>query len=313
MEIGKHSPSVTSSSFVRIEEQLGMRKERYFRDSNHPTLSVQPQFLSFHRLIMKEDYEYPEHRHSRYELILVDKGPYRCTLNGRELKIEKGQALMVQPDDIHQDHLRKGQRHYVVHFSLHHAAHSEPWIQQLFPTPSAPDHRIAPGPFLQEIGFLETIGEEALESEWLAGNIQDALLNVIFWRVIRQFPQSSLCKSFVDQLLNASLADQFFNEIERNVYQHVSVADIAKNMNQSIRTLSHKITRLTGHSPLHWIRQSKVSAGKGLLRHQHLSVKETAYRLGFKNPFHFSQTFKSLTGKSPSIWLNEKNSTASPL
>jgi len=307
MKSSKQEDEIYSNPFVQTEEKLGMRKERFFRYSNDPTLSIQLRFLGFHRLIMKDHYEYPAHRHTSFELILVTNGPYKCSLNGKELQVGAGQVLLIQPGDIHQDHLHSGQMHYVVHFSLHWAGQTEPWIQQIFSTPADPVHRIAPGPFGQEIDFLETIGTEASESEWLAGNIQDALLNVIFWRVVRQFPISSLQKQFVDQLLNASFVDRFFSEIERCIYQHASVNEIARNMNLSTRTLAHKVAQVTGYPPVHWLRHAKVEAGKNLMLQQHLNVKEAAYRLGFKNPFHFSQTFKALTGTSPSDWAKERS------
>jgi len=37
-----------------------------------------------------------------------------------------------------------------------------------------------------------------------------------------------------------------------------------------------------------------------LLKSGQWSVKATAYELGFANPFHFSQVFKKLRGRSPS-------------
>jgi hypothetical protein len=91
-----------------------------------PGVRVRPIFDAYHALRLEGDYEYPRHQHMNYEVILVDRGPYRCELNGEELTLLAGQVLVVKPGDWHQDHLRDGQRHHVLHFRLGAAAPGEP-------------------------------------------------------------------------------------------------------------------------------------------------------------------------------------------
>lgn len=44
----------------------------------------------------------------------------------------------------------------------------------------------------------------------------------------------------------------------------------------------------------------KINLSKELLQKPDLTVKEVAYQLDFRDPFHFSKLFKSKTGVSPS-------------
>ena len=45
-----------------------------------------------------------------------------------------------------------------------------------------------------------------------------------------------------------------------------------------------------------------ISEAKRLLRYENLSVKETAYKLGYKDPFYFSNFFKKHAEISPKAY-----------
>ena len=55
-----------------------------------------------------KDWEYPLHRHSHHEIIFPQEGTYRCSVNGQELSVRPGAALLVQAGEQHQDHLPAG-------------------------------------------------------------------------------------------------------------------------------------------------------------------------------------------------------------
>jgi hypothetical protein len=67
-----------------------VHKDR-FRRPQHAEAGVRlrPVFDDFHLLRMEGRYEYPRHQHTNYEVILVERGPYRCELNGTELALRR--------------------------------------------------------------------------------------------------------------------------------------------------------------------------------------------------------------------------------
>ena len=277
-------------------------KERFLRSSHRETSTwIVPRFLDFHRLRVFEDSLYPRHVHRDYELILVVNGPYRCTLNGEAVRIEAGQVLLIQTGDEHQDHFCKSQMHYVVHFQLEGA-----WVGKspltIFAGSSRGMDRIPEGEFGDDIGLLEAIAAESTQNKWLADRIQDALLNMLFWKVIRALPRQGLDRGFRASVERQRFLEAFHDYIAEQIAQPLKVADVATGMNLPVRTLHQKVYRLTGESPAYWICRRKIDAAKTALLETRKSVKEIAYELGYSNPFHFSQVFKKATGVSPKMW-----------
>ena len=87
---------------------MNYTKERVYRfNRSFEIPGCKPYFLDFHLLKVEQDYEYPGHKHLNYEVIVVLKEHYYCCLNSTELRVSPGQLLIIQPGDIHQDHLKK--------------------------------------------------------------------------------------------------------------------------------------------------------------------------------------------------------------
>ena len=67
--------------------------------------------------------------------------------------------------------------------------------------------------------------------------------------------------------------------------------------------LYKKLKKLTGLTPAKYIRTIRLQKAKMLLE-QGISVKETAYQVGFQKTAYFSTLFKQEFGKSPSTHSN---------
>lgn len=68
--------------------------------------------------------------------------------------------------------------------------------------------------------------------------------------------------------------------------------------------LSSKVKKSTGKTIMELYYQEKINKAKSLLQ-SGISVKDTAFSLGFSNPYHFSRKFKQITGYSPSRELEK--------
>ncbi|MDR0682968.1 MAG: substrate-binding domain-containing protein [Dysgonamonadaceae bacterium] len=63
--------------------------------------------------------------------------------------------------------------------------------------------------------------------------------------------------------------------------------------------LHRKIKELTGVSPVDFLRDYRLKKAAVLIKQQHLSISEVAYRTGFSSPAYFSKCFKVLYGMTP--------------
>lgn len=78
-----------------------------------------------------------------------------------------------------------------------------------------------------------------------------------------------------------------------------NTTEFAASLGVGVRTLTEKFNRLTGMPPARWIRRRRLGHARALIE-RGMPVGETAARLGFANPFHFSRAFKCEFGVPPS-------------
>lgn len=86
--------------------------------------------------------------------------------------------------------------------------------------------------------------------------------------------------------------------IEAHLCEDLSLATIAAQVHLSPRQLARSFRASTG-CPVHqYILESRIRRAKALLRHQSPTI--VSMDLGFSSPSHFAQTFRAITGVTPS-------------
>jgi AraC-like DNA-binding protein len=248
---------------------------------------------------MEGDFEYPKHQHTNYEAILVERGPYRCELNGDELTLAAGQVLLIKPGDWHQDHLRDGQRHYVLHFRLFDSDPGTPAPPVFRPDARAAE-QISRGDHARDALFLRELRREAEEGHAHAGAVQDGLLDALFWRIVRDLEPEALSPEFRRLPAEETQREQLVRVLLRHLQDNPLMADLAHELKMSPRQLSKRCRALYGVSPARLLLRLKLERAEALLRYRGLQVKEVSDALGFTNPFHFSRVFRRHRGVPPS-------------
>jgi AraC-like DNA-binding protein len=89
--------------------------------------------------------------------------------------------------------------------------------------------------------------------------------------------------------------------MEMNIYGVINMSYIAEQIGISSSKLNDIFKIYTSMTPYQYYINIKIHKAQSLLE-ENISVKETAYRMGFDDQYHFSRLFKSKTGISPSKW-----------
>ena len=276
-----------------------LQKQRYYRaHATHRIHSFKAVFADFHRLDMRADHEYPADRHGGYEAILVERGPYLCELNGVDLSLLAGEVLVIKPGDTHADHLRKGQRHFVLHFTLESAEGGR--VAELFAPGVRADQQVVRGNISRDAGLLKEIQSEAQQGSGYAASVQDGLLAALFWRWVRGLPVAALSREWRE----LPAAEGRREEISRVMASHVrgnpSLPELACELKVSLRQLTTQCRILLGAPPAKLLLEFKLREADGMLRYQGKRVSEVSDALGFANPFHFSRVCRRVWGCPPS-------------
>jgi AraC-like DNA-binding protein len=78
------------------------------------------------------------------------------------------------------------------------------------------------------------------------------------------------------------------------------VVQVAQDLGVSYETFRKRFRTRFGLSPQQYRIRRVMQLAAVLLTEERLSVKETAARVGFGDPYYFSRTFRKVTGRSPS-------------
>lgn len=260
---------------------------------------IKPHFIDYHTMTVHKDYVYPSHKHSEYELILVVQGPYYCSLNSENISVENDKVIIIKPGDNHQDYLKAGQHHVVLHFSMR---------EGLFRSNVKPDMQITAAPVKEVHVILKKIHEEYEmndRSSLFSGALQDSLMETLFWFCVRQLSADSLSETFYLYSQKRQFASELYSLFSRNLANPILMDSIADAMSMSKRNLSLKCRRYLSSSPAQLFLKYRIDKAKTELEKIEKPIKEISAELGFDNQFDFSRSFKRITGKSPSEYRME--------
>ncbi|MBI4024082.1 MAG: helix-turn-helix transcriptional regulator [Verrucomicrobia bacterium] len=99
-----------------------------------------------------------------------------------------------------------------------------------------------------------------------------------------------------------NLPDAVERYIRARVTETIRIRQLAAHVHMSESVFAHAYPPLAGESPYRTILRLKMETAKRRMLKDHLSVKETADRLGFSSEFHFSRIFKRMEGIAPSLY-----------
>ena len=112
-----------------------------------------------------------------------------------------------------------------------------------------------------------------------------------------------------------SLDDQLIAKavllVEENMSNsEFSVEDLSHELGYSRGHFYQKILRLTGQTPIDFIRNLRMKRAADLLQRSQLNVSEVAYKVGYNNPKLFSRYFKSIYNMYPSEFRTHSDKSA---
>ncbi len=260
--------------------------------------TTRPVFTQFLLNRVEQPFVFPPHQHAEFEILLVVRGPYRCRVNGRELHLKTNAVLLVQPGDWHEDKCDPPLKYVGLNFHLHGPVGREDTIR-FFRSGLPPERQHTSLKSAEYLPLLEKIAVETDRHDAVSVHIQDAVMEELFWRLVRAFPASSLASWLLPQAVEKDFLARLRRCFAQNLHRAVSVQTMAAELGISERTLGLRCSELLRTSPARALLRFKIERARHLLRRTVMPVKAIAYQLGFTSPHHFSRAYKQIFHHAP--------------
>ena len=112
-------------------------------------------------------------------------------------------------------------------------------------------------------------------------------------------------KAIAEETDNNLITTQIIRFVKLHYTQGITIDDICRELGYSRSYVSHHFKRNTGKSFREYIIDLRINYAKSLLQYSKLSVTDISLSAGFCDSTYFSNTFKKITGISPSAYRKQ--------
>ena len=158
---------------------------------------------------------------------------------------------------------------------------------------------------------------EANPSSYIVSTYNQIFNEIITQRSMYQLRACSGILSLIAELLKhkqenmeqldhcQQIVEKAKKHMDLNLYNTVDLPCIAGDLGISLSYFNKIFKTYTSLTPYQYYINTKITAAKSLLEHDNMTVKETAYQLGFEDQYYFSRLFKNKTGICPKNWKRQ--------
>ena len=239
------------------------------------------------------------HFHEFFEIEIMTGGSGSCMVNGKEIKLERGNAYILTPADFH--YLKGEPKLELYNIMFDESLVDKKLISALF---NATEKRFFSfnEDELKEISFfIDMIIKEIDGGQYNFKGAINNLLELIITRIIRKLDGAKSDGESVSGI------DYALRYVYAHLRENPSREAVAKVCNYSPNYFSKLFYEYTGQKYVDFLNFLKVTRAKKLLALSNLTVNEIAFECGFTSISNFYRVFKESEGVSPLDYRGKYN------
>ena len=266
---------------------------------DHPATSLAASFIVCGDYVVRRELHFQPHAHPSFELNLVRSGRWRCRMQGVDVDLFPGDAVLAQPGELHEDRVEPGTRYRGLRFALHRIGAGDV-PQPLLRCGAPPRLRLLRGVATEIDPIFDRLQACHDPAQPLAGLVQDAQVLELAWRLAGRLPFSELEESLIASSRRQHQRQELLAWFQAHAADGSGVDDLAQELGLSQRTLRQRCQACFGQPPARALMHVRLSQARRLLSEPGASVSTVSASLGFRNPFHFSRAYRQHFGIAPS-------------
>lgn len=240
------------------------------------------------------------HRHNHFEIVWVIQGKGRFLIDFDEFEINDNLIFCLDPGRIHRFNLYGNVNGYIISFQrefLENDSSDDKFFFNKVFHESKESHIIEADPYVHEgmIGIMKSMQFELNDLSPLYNYVLQGFLKIFLIYLTRHketvFTSSSKSVSSI-------LTKKFLVLLEDKYSTFHKVSQYADELAVTPNYLNEMVKKESGLTVSTNIQQRIVLEAKRMAVSKNLSLKETAYSLGFEDLAHFSKFFKTVSGSN---------------
>lgn len=243
------------------------------------------------------------HWHEEYEFIYTKEQPALCIINGKQIVLEPGMGLVIQPGDLHM--LDMPPSSYILAIVVHLSFWSNREDAELF------DGRLLFQSLLmpwnpQEKKILDTF-ERIVECYRNKGYGYEFRLRILVGSVFADMLGQRMYKPREhSNKLHESVFPAILAYIHQNYMQELSLENLVREFHYSKSYIIRIFRQNANMTPVEYIKRYRLEKAKERLFSSTKSVLEVAIECGFQNVSYFTRSFKKHTGITPGAFRAQR-------
>ncbi|MBE6021945.1 MAG: helix-turn-helix domain-containing protein [Cellulosilyticum sp.] len=242
------------------------------------------------------------HTHDHPEISIVFSGMAQYFINNKTYTLKAGELIILAPGIVHSVTIPKQNHYRDLHLGL---SHLEGHLAEC--CTHFTDNFLIINFTETEKCITEICNALVEESNKRLPDYQMMLQSLIMRLLVclsRRLDHSNTSKiQHVSSLIypdKRAVVEWITDYIQQNYMKEISLEMFAKDMYLSQVYISKIFKEETGHSPIHFLIQTRLSIAKNLLENYPIPIKEVSRRVGYEDAYHFSKLFKKYYGYPPS-------------
>lgn len=243
-------------------------------------------------------------RVTKYVLIYCSKGNLLVQVDDKVLPMIAGDVLTITSGQVHFIKEAAHANGYILQFTLDFFCKDDNDIELIFQNSlfcHFAMNEVIPSADETIVHELERIGHELEEKPYQYLVSVHSRIKLILIAINRVKVKRG------DEIWKPdALFLKFLEAVRNNFEQNYPLSSFAKMLGTTELKLNELAKIHTGKTAQNVIYGLIASEAKRLLTYENLTVKEVAYKLGFNDPFYFSNFFKKHTAVSPKSYQESK-------
>lgn len=254
--------------------------------------------------------------HNFWEMVYVDKGEISAVVGKNAYTLNQGEIIFHKPNEFHAHSSTSEEGHSIVVTSFETDSNAmDFFLNKVFSLNDTQKKILFM--YVDEIkkafSHTYTVNKNVTKtpiSDPISFQLAISHLEYFLIELLRDNnanERNMLDEKVARRNIETALVDSIRAYLKANLYNNLNLDDICAHFNTSKTYLYETFRKVTQQSVINYYIDLKIEEAKHLIRKNELNFTQISEKLGYTSIHHFSRSFKTRTGMTPSEYAKSIN------